>query len=61
MKNADFDEYDRRQLQEARKILLRVYEANYKATGMFAKEGRLETILAKLDSLLDVPDTLFLI
>lgn len=61
MKTADFDEFDRRKLQEARKLILKVYEANYKAPGMSAKEGRLETILAKLDFLLDVSDTPFLV
>jgi len=40
----NFDECDSRKLQEARKTLLQVYEANYKAPGMSRKIRREEVI-----------------
>lgn len=49
--NRCFDEYDQERLQEAKNLLLKVYEYNYGTPGMSGKIKRLETILGKLETL----------
>lgn len=50
-KRDSFDELDQERLQKAKDLLLKVYEFNYGTPGMSGKIKRLETILAKLETL----------
>lgn len=50
-KRDSFDELDQERLQKAKNLLLKVYEFNYGTPGMSSKIKRLETILAKLETL----------
>ena len=52
MNTTDYDEFDKRKLRQAKNLAAEVYEYNYKAPGMAAKQNRLETIIKKLDHLL---------
>ena len=48
------EEYDLRQLEEAKKIIVKVYEYHYGDSYMRKEIKRLETIIQKLDYLLTV-------
>lgn len=50
MKNNKLGEYDRRKMEEARKIINKVYEYNY--DGYSPLNNKLETILKKIDKLI---------
>lgn len=45
------EEYDLQQLDQAKKLILKVYEYHYGDSYMRKELGRLETIIAKLDEL----------
>lgn len=51
MAKIDFDNYDYEKLAKAKSLLIEVYEFNYGAPGMARKLNRLETIIAKLETL----------
>lgn len=46
-----FDRHDLEKMAKAKSLLIEVYEYNYGASGMSRKIARLETILAKLETL----------
>lgn len=48
----DFREYDREQLEQAKKLLLKVYEYHYDNGEMRMKTNRLATIISKIDEVL---------
>ena len=48
MAKHDFEQYDHELLEEARKLLLKVYEYHYGDSKMKSKINRLETIICKL-------------
>ena len=49
-----FEQYDRERLEEARQLLLKVYEYYYGDSKTKSKTKRLWTIIRKLDSLLKI-------
>lgn len=51
MRKNKFDQYDHDQLEKAKQLLIKVYEYHYGAPGMASKIKRLETIIAKLETL----------
>lgn len=46
-----FGEYDMNLLEEAKKLLIKVYEYNYGEPSMKSRVNRLETIISKIDIL----------
>lgn len=48
-----FDEYDKGRLEEARKLLRKVYEYNYGDPSCRREADRLATIIGKLDVILN--------
>lgn len=52
-KNRDFVEYDHNLLEKARRLLIKVYEYNFGDPKMKSKVKRLETIIKKLEELLN--------
>lgn len=51
MRKHDFDQYDHDQLEKAKQLLIKVYEYHYGDSKMQSKVKRLETIIAKLETL----------
>lgn len=51
MANGKFDNYDLDKLAKAKTLLMEVLNYNYGAPGMTSKVKRLETIIAKLETL----------
>ena len=47
-----FDEYDRNKLERAKKLITEVYEFNYGAPRSSKETKKLETIIRKIDSIL---------
>lgn len=47
-----YDEYDRNKLERAKKIITEVYESTYGALRSSKETKKLETIIRKLDSIL---------
>ena len=52
-KYRDFDKYDHDLLEKARRLIMKVYEYNYGDPKMKSKVKRLETIINKLEELLN--------
>ncbi len=48
-----FDEYDMRQLKEAKNLITKVYESNYGVPYMGYKIKKLETIIEKINKLME--------
>lgn len=51
MRKHYFDHYDQDQLEKAKQLLMKVYEYHYGDSKMRSKIKRLETIIAKLETL----------
>lgn len=47
-----FDEYDRNKLERAKELITEVYEFNYGAPRFSEETKKLETIIRKIDSIL---------
>lgn len=48
-----FDEYDMKKLQEAKDLIIKVYESNYGVPYMGYKIKKLETIIEKINKLME--------
>lgn len=51
MRKHDFDQYDQDQFEKAKQLLMKVYEYHYGDSKIRNKIKRLETIIAKLETL----------
>ena len=53
MKSGNFDKYDQLKLQEAKRYITEVYEYNYGVPHMNRKIKKLETIIKKINELME--------
>ena len=50
----NFDEFDKKKIEETRQILWKVYECNYGDPSVKRETDRLATIIRKIDELLNI-------